>query len=122
MPTKREYLVDLGLAQSRGKYSNVAKEALEAATKNGIVFDEPIVGPVVSKAVAKIKQTAAMIEERTEYRTNTVMYGWDKVVEAFIAFDTCATCTKHIKYCSHDLPHLPKWLESPVYWEMDHAT
>ena len=41
MPTKREYLVSLGLAKAgRGKFSNEAKAALEKALAEGMTFSD----------------------------------------------------------------------------------
>lgn len=51
MPTKREYLIGLGLAKpGRGRFSKEATEALAAAVAAGTVFDEP---------VAAVKEVAA---------------------------------------------------------------
>ena len=51
MPTKREYLVGLGLAQEgRGRFSREANAALESAIKDGMTFSDPT--PVVAKSAA----------------------------------------------------------------------
>jgi hypothetical protein len=44
MTTKREYLVSIGMAKGgRGRFSAEAKEALQKAIDNGMVFDEPVI-------------------------------------------------------------------------------
>jgi hypothetical protein len=114
MATRREWLIEQGLVKpgSRGRLPRIAQEALDAALKDGKVFDVPTVAPVIPKAVARIKQQAAAIEKRVEKHAYSIVWGWDKVVKTAIAFDSCAGCGKPIKYCTHDLPVLPKWLDS----------
>jgi hypothetical protein len=42
MATKREFLVEKGLAKpGRGRFSREAKDALAQAEKDGVVFDDP---------------------------------------------------------------------------------
>lgn len=41
MATKREYLISLGLAKARGRFSAAAKDAANAAINKGVRFDEP---------------------------------------------------------------------------------
>jgi|SRR5215217_204068 len=121
MPTKREYLIELGLCKegSRGRFSGVAQEALSKALSDGIVFDEPTLTPTVPKAVAKIKQQAAVVAKQEKKREQTRIWGLDALgrVKVPICFDTCAGCNKPIAYCTHDEPKLPNWIKSKVYWK-----
>ena len=59
MPTKRDWLVERGLAKpGRGKFSNAAKEALVKAKAEGVVFDDdakPTARPAAPKPAAEPK-------------------------------------------------------------------
>ena len=65
MVTKREWLIEQGLAKAgRGRFSLPAKEALAEAIADGVVFDDPIavVSPKAKK-VAKIVTADLSIDQ-----------------------------------------------------------
>lgn len=57
MVTKREWLVERGLAKAgaRGRFSREANAALAKAISEGIVFDEPVVKPVSENKEKKVR-------------------------------------------------------------------
>lgn len=117
MITSREYLIAKGLAGPRGRLSYEAQAAIAKAINSGEKFsdyqqvsvrlDEPKV--IKTKVVASPKITV------DPKRTETVVWGIDKATKSgqsntLIAFDTCGSCSRSIKYCQHDVPQLPQWL------------
>ena len=55
MVTKREWLIEQGLAKAgRGRFSLPAKEALAEAIADGVVFSDPIATPAKPKAAKRV--------------------------------------------------------------------
>lgn len=101
MATKREYLVEKGLAKpGRGKFSTVAHEALAEAVANGVVFDEPVkpvkeVATEGDKPSQPSKPTSETAEVRAWAASNGIKVGErgripEAVTKAFHAGDASA--------------------------------
>jgi hypothetical protein len=121
MQTKREFLVELGLAKpgARGRFSSAAKAALDKAIETGMTFAEVELATPVSKPV-KVKPQAKKIEGLVKQREQATVYGIDKAKkpgqkDLVIAFSSCDACCKPVQYCTHDVPKLPNWLSSEAY-------
>lgn len=121
MPTRREFLVELGLAKegARGRFCSAGKAAIEKALETGMVFDEPVIASVAANPV-KVKTQAPVIEQLVIRHQQTIIYGIDRAKkpgqrDLVLAFSSCAACSKPVQYCTHDTPQLPHWLSSEVY-------
>jgi len=119
----RDYLVSLGLSKpkARGRLSFAAKEALQKALDDGMQFSD-LVSNVQTITKVPTKQTAIVPVVAIKTRENKVVYGIDRgqtsaQKDLIVAFDSCAGCGKAISYCKHELPILPKWINSNAYME-----
>lgn len=133
----RDYAISLGLAQpTRGRMSREAWAAIDAAIAEGKRFSD-YNGTKVSKTVPKASNNSvdvSMPNRRVcavtgeleplpkvypplpvyvERRKQTVAYGIDRGTKPghsakIIAIDMCDACEKPIRFCTHDMPQLPK--------------
>jgi hypothetical protein len=105
MATKREFLVEKGLAKpGRGKFSAVAHAALAEAEANGVVFDEPVkpvkeVATEGDKPSQPSKPTSETAEVRAWAASNGIKVGErgripEAVIKAFRAGDASAAKPK----------------------------
>lgn len=120
----RDWLIQQGLAKpARGRLPREAKLALIKAVADGMKFDDIKDDAIIKiPKPARTKQHAAPIEIRSKVRNNTAIWGIDKASkdgqqDIIISFDSCASCSRPIQYCTHDIPLLPSWLNSDTYME-----
>lgn len=116
----REWLVQKGLAKAtRGRLSQEAHQALAAAIAEGINFDDyrqptklagkPIVArakpvaPVITKDEPRRKENQFWVIEKS----NSPMHS-----DLVIAFSSCAACGRAVRYCIHDEPQPPKYINT----------
>jgi hypothetical protein len=101
MATKREFLVEKGLAKAgRGKFSALAHAALEEAIASGVVFDEPVkpvkeVATEGDKPSQPMKPTSETAEVRAWASSNGIKVGErgripEAIVKAYHAGDVTA--------------------------------
>lgn len=110
----RDWLVKQGLAKKgKGRMSKVAKEALEKAVSEGILFSD--YSRSDSDTLTKVRVQAAPLQKLEKQREETVVWAWDQK-KYWIAFDMCFGCNRAIAYCTHETPKLPTWVDSEVYW------
>lgn len=124
MATKREYLIERGLAKpGRGRFSNEAKAVLAAAEAAGVVFDEPVKSePVKSETdeepaprrpslpAAREQARASLIKPSKIMREYTCMLGTtdDGLT---VEFGDCQRCAERVQYCEcKSGPHAPAGL------------
>lgn len=122
----RDWLVQKGLAKAtRGRLSQEAHQALANAIAQGIRFDDyqqpvklagkPIVArsksvaPEVTKAEPTRKETQFWVIERSTSPMHS---------DLVIAFSSCAACGRSVKYCTHNTPKPPKFINTDkIYFE-----
>ncbi len=125
MATKREYLVEKGLAKpGRGRFSVEARAALAAAEAEGVVFDEPVkpekaVKPETDEEpaprrpnlpAAREQVRASLIKPSKIMRSYTCMLGTtdDGLT---VEFGDCQRCAERVQYCEcKSGPHAPAGL------------
>lgn len=119
---KRDYLVKLGLAkEGRGKFSNAAKEALLAASQNGIVF----IDKSVTVGTVKTVVNGEIVEERRELnpfaqhpepiREGTLIFnGKDGFTLKVSATEACNTCLFSLGWCYCKVPTFIHWRTGEV--------
>ncbi len=100
MTTKREWLVEQGLAKAtRGRLSLAAHAALSKAIAEGVQFsDDAVVADSVNPDVKP--WTRAVVKDWPVIRKSVgQLYG--KTEEGWtVGFITCRKCSLHYKYCS----------------------
>ena len=113
MPTKREWLIEKGLASpGRGRFS---REALAALADSGIEFDHGITDSI--KIEYKLEPEAPPptvnmdrpINEGPKVRDEMTRKGLDDAGH-IIEYGTCHRCNSHIMYC-----HCPNGPKAPRY-------
>jgi len=111
---EREWLVQRGLAipGARGRFSREAKAALAKARADGIDIESLTHVPTET---TPIKRKSATIIRSDVQRPETVAWAFDKATKVgttdlIIAISSCASCSKSISRCTHDIPLLPSWL------------
>lgn len=110
----RDWLVKQGLAKrGKGRMSRVAKEALEKAISEGMVFSD--YSRSDNASITKVRVQAAPLQKLEKQREESVIWAWDQK-KYWIAFDMCFGCNRAISYCTHETPKLPAWVDSEVYW------
>jgi hypothetical protein len=114
----RDWLVKQGLAQKgRGRMSKLAKEALETAMAAGTIFSDYSKSDTDgSSGLVKVRVQAAPLQKLEKQREEKVIWAHDQS-KYWIAFDTCNGCGRPITFCTHEIPKLPHWVNSEVYWE-----
>lgn len=115
----RDWLAKQGLTKkgARGRLSATAKVALEKAISEGMHFtDYQKDETSTSSNLVKVRVQAAPLQNVEKQRDEKVIWAYDKA-KYWIAFDTCSGCNRAISYCSHEVPKLPHWVDSEVYWE-----
>jgi len=90
---KREWLVRKGLAKanSRGRFSTAAKEALRKAEADGVVFDTS--APVTARLLTVPEDIEPPVRD-----IGDELEGWTRGGFSF-AFSNCRACGKNINYC-----------------------
>lgn len=131
MQTKRDYAISLGLARpgSRGRLSREANIAIEKALKEGKVFRDAgsiqsggADGNTDDAVVSAAGDTAVTYKTIPEFEINhqqDKVWGVDRSgrTPIVIAFCSCNACGRAIKYCLHETPKLPSWIDSETYME-----
>lgn len=105
MPTKREYLINKGLAGARGRLSAAAKKEIDKAINRGIKFD-------VLEATSGVSETPPPRENRPEGYYTFVNPNGKKFYR--LHTEACAKCSLSLRWC---------WCVSgPVQWAYNSAS
>lgn len=111
----RDWLVKQGLAKpGKGRMSAVAKTALEKAMSEGVVFSD--YSRTAESSLVKVRIQAPPMQKLEKQRDEKLIWAFDND-KVWIAFDMCFGCGRAIPYCTHEIPKLPKFVNSVVYWE-----
>lgn len=114
---KRDWLIERGLASpGRGRFSYEAQEAIEAAERDGVVFDDR---PTVHNWTVKKAPV------KTKYRSVGILIGYTEKGWR-VEFTNCSKCGEHADFCGCDqlgLPYIVKTLDESsrrlIGWKHD---
>jgi len=116
----RDWLITKGLTKpgSRGRLSRAAHAALQQAIAEGMQFDDYKSPTIAGKPiVARSKPLAEELTKAEPRREETKFWVIDRGVgqmqlDIVIGFSSCAACGKSVRYCTHDEPRPPKFVNA----------